>query len=79
MPRSFYRNSSYAKILAVLEWHGFVIKQGGDHIKAFCNEHQVMIILPRSRKISSGVSRSIANSLMKKCGVSEDELMARMF
>jgi hypothetical protein len=56
-----------------------VIKQGGDHTKAFCNEHQVMIVLPRSRKISSGVSRSIANSLMKKCGISEDELMARMF
>lgn len=79
MPRSFYRNSSCKKILGVLKRHGFDITQGGEHAKAFCREHKVEIVFPRNRKISPGVARKIAETLNKKCGISENELMKRMF
>lgn len=74
----FFFNSSYKKVKSVLESHGYVINQGGNHAKAYCNEHQVTIVFPRNRKISPGVMSSIVKSLVNKCEMSEDDLRSRL-
>lgn len=74
----FFRNSSYKKIKSVLEAHGFLISQGGNHAKAFCNEHQTTIIFPRHGKISPGVTDNIVKSLMRNCKIEEDYLKKKL-
>ncbi len=72
----FFNNSSYNKVKKLLESHGYTISQGGNHAKAYCNEHQVTIVFPRSRKISPGVTRSISIALTQKCSM-EDQLVTK--
>ena len=70
----FFFNSSYNKVRSVLIAHGYIISQGGSHAKGYCNEHQVTIVFPRSRKISPGVMNSIVKSLVNKCCMDEINL-----
>jgi predicted RNA binding protein YcfA (HicA-like mRNA interferase family) len=74
----FFQNSSYKKVKSVLDAHGFVVGQGGNHAKGYCNEHQVTIIFPRGNKISPGVMNSIVKTLISKCGMNENELKKKL-
>jgi predicted RNA binding protein YcfA (HicA-like mRNA interferase family) len=74
----FFQDSSYKKVKSVLEAHGFLVNQGGNHAKAYCNEHQTTIIFPRHGKISPGVMNSIVKSLVNKCHMEEDYLKRRL-
>ena len=59
---------------AVLFSHGFIVKEGGDHSKFYCNKHKVMLTIPRHRNISAGVIKQSTDKLVKYCGFNEDDL-----
>lgn len=56
-----------------LEKKGFTISQGGLHAHAR-NEDGVFIPVPRHKKVSSGVVKSITKQLINECGIDEQEI-----
>lgn len=69
----FFQQSSYKKIVKFLQKKGFTISQGGLHAHAR-NEDGVFIPVPRHKKVSSGVVKSITKKLVDECGIDEDEI-----
>lgn len=70
---TFFQQSSYKKIVKLLKKNGFTINQGGLHAHAR-NEDGVFIPVPRHKKVSSGVVKSITKKLVEECGINEDEI-----
>ncbi|MDR0398028.1 MAG: type II toxin-antitoxin system HicA family toxin [Candidatus Nomurabacteria bacterium] len=72
---TIYKAVKLRKLVAVLLSHGFVVIEGSNHTKYYCNEHQATIILPRHKNVSPGVVKNTTNLLVKTCGLNEQYLL----
>lgn len=70
----FYREGKYRKFRKFLDKHGFVIREGGEHLIATHPENEsISIALPRHKTLSKGVTESICKKLVE-LGYSEKEV-----
>lgn len=70
---TFFKSSSNRRIKKFLKKNGFTIEEGAKHTKAIHDETQTVIIFPRSKTISSGVTKDVCDKLVK-LGFNKEEI-----
>lgn len=73
MGDNYYKTIKSKKLIALLVRNGFVSKLGSKHGK-YENESKIVIVIPRHRVLSPGVSKEICEVLEKQVKVPKEEL-----
>ncbi len=69
---TFYKSSNSKKLKKFLKSNGFSFDEGGEHTLA-TNENGVILVIPRHKTISSGVTQKICKKLVE-IGFDKDEV-----
>lgn len=72
---TIFKSYKRSKLVAILFSHGYILTEGGNHSKFYCEKHEVTIVIPRHTIISAGIIKQSTKKLVRYCGFDEEYLL----